>query len=105
MYLSIFHDIFSYIRTSIFFYLKTKKCTVFRVNVPYFYTSVPGKVDRMLAGLHTLDLCEVGMLVLGCYLGWGWSSVGTGGVEEAKTHRPRRKTTLFLFTLVIQGLI
>ena len=30
------------------------KCTVFRVNVPYFYTSVPGKVDRMLAGLHQL---------------------------------------------------
>ena len=27
------------------------KCTVFRVNVPYFYTSVPGKGDRMLAGL------------------------------------------------------
>ena len=26
------------------------KCTVLRVNVPYFYTSVPGKVDRMLAG-------------------------------------------------------
>ena len=41
----------SNIRTSIFCYLKTKKCTVFRVNVPYFYTSVPGKVDRMLAGL------------------------------------------------------
>ena len=28
------------------------KCTVFRVNVPYFFTSVPEKVDRMLAGLH-----------------------------------------------------
>ena len=27
------------------------KCTVFRVKVPYFYTSVLGKVDRMLAGL------------------------------------------------------
>ena len=25
--------------------------SVFRVNVPYFYTSVPEKVDRMLAGL------------------------------------------------------
>ena len=25
------------------------KCTVFRVNVPFFYTSVPGKADRMPA--------------------------------------------------------
>ena len=30
------------------------KCTVFRVNVPlcFFFTSVLGKVDRMLAGLE-----------------------------------------------------
>ena len=31
------------------------KCTVFRVNVPYFYASVPGNVDRMLAGLHGIQ--------------------------------------------------
>ena len=30
------------------------KCTVFRLNVPYFYTCVPGKVDRMLAGLQCI---------------------------------------------------
>ena len=31
-----------------------------------------------------LGPCEVGLLVWGCYWGWGWSSVGSGGVEEAK---------------------
>ena len=36
------------------------KCTVFRVNVPYFYASVPGNVDRMLAGLQSLTLTDVG---------------------------------------------
>ena len=54
VYLSIFHDYFSYIGMSIFL-PKDKKCTVFTVNVPYFYASVPGKVHRMLAGLAGSD--------------------------------------------------
>ena len=39
-----------------FFLPKDKKCTVFRVNVPYFYASVPGMVHRMLAGLIPMQM-------------------------------------------------
>ena len=39
------------------------KCSVFRVNVLYVYTSVPGKVDIMLAGLGITEV-KVNM---GCF--------------------------------------
>ena len=67
------------------------KCTVFRVNVPYFDTSVPGKVDKMLAGLFIFKFI-FGMGVGSG--GWGMRKFdvgrvgGGGGAAAVLCHYP-----------------
>ena len=50
--LELFYTNFSTPTGQLFFLLISMNCTVLGVNVQYFQTSVPGKVDCMLAGLE-----------------------------------------------------